>query len=60
MQAMLQDTAPAERDLDPGIAVPAPGLQQQNADLRAFGQTMGKAATGRAGTDDNIIVLPIH
>ena len=43
VQPLLQDLAPAERDVDPGVAVPAAGLEQQHRALAVFGQPAAKA-----------------
>ena len=53
--ALLEQLAPAERQMDPRIAVPAAGLQHQNAACRILGQAGCECASGRAGTDDDVI-----
>ena len=53
--ALLQKLPPAERQVDPRVAVPAAGLEHQHADIAVFGQPVRQRAAGRAGADDDII-----
>ena len=48
VQAVLEDLAPAERDVDQGIAVPAAGLQQQHAARRVRGETVWRGRIPRS------------
>ena len=56
MQPLLQDLAPAERYMDPGIPVPAPGLEQQNARTAILGEAGRERAAGRTGPYDHVII----
>ena len=56
MEPLLQDLAPAQRDMDPGIPVPAAGLEDQDADIGVFGEAVGEDAAGGAGADDDMVV----
>jgi hypothetical protein len=52
--ALLQYAPPAERDVDPRVAVPTTGFEQQNRDARVLAEAIGKRAPGRAGADNHI------
>src|SRR5690348_3353380 len=56
MQPVREDLAPAERDVDQGIAIPAARFEQHHAHIGVFGQAMGEAAPGRAGADDDVVI----
>jgi hypothetical protein len=53
----LEQLAVAERDMDPDVGVLRPGLEQQHRVLAVGAQAVGKHAAGRAGTDDDVIIL---
>src|SRR5580693_4210030 len=54
--ALEQKARPAERNLDPRIAVPAAGLEQQHPLALVLAQPVGQHAAGRAGADDDGVV----
>jgi hypothetical protein len=56
VQPLFEDAAPADRDLDPRVAVPAAGLQQQHPGLGILGQPPRQGAAGGAGADDDVVV----
>ena len=43
--------------MDPRVAVPAPGLQQQHRNVGIGTQAIGEDAPGRARTDDDVVEL---
>ena len=55
VQAAREDAAPAERNVDPRIAVPAAGFEHQHA--RVLGQPVRQRAAGGAGADDDVVVF---
>jgi hypothetical protein len=55
----LQQPWPAERDVDPRIAVPATRLKQQHARVLVLAQPIRQSAAGRAGSDDDVSVFRI-
>ena len=57
--AVEQEVRPAERNLDPGIAIPAAGFEQQNARAFILGQPGGQGAAGGTGADDDDVVASI-
>jgi hypothetical protein len=56
MLALEQQARPAERNLDPRIAIPAAGLEQQHPLALVLAQPVGQHAAGRSGADDDVIV----
>jgi choline dehydrogenase-like flavoprotein len=50
-----EDLSPAERNVDPGTAVPAAGLEHQHAHVAILAQAIRKRATGRARADDEVV-----
>ena len=58
--AALQHPAPAERDMDPRVAVPAARLEHQHARVRVLAQPIGQGAAGRSGPDDDVGVCFGH
>ena len=51
----------AERDVDPGIAVLGPGLEQQHAVAAVLAETSGHGTAGRAGSGhDEIVRFALH
>src|SRR4029077_18953962 len=46
-----------DRDVEPDPAVLAAGLEQQHARRRVGGETVRQQATGRAGADDDVVIL---
>ena len=54
--ALEQKARPAQRDLDPRIAVPAAGFEQQHPLALVLAQPVGQHAAGRAGADDDVVV----
>jgi len=57
VQALLQNLAPAERDVDPRVAVPAAGLQKQHGNIGIGSQPVREDAPGRARTHDDVVKL---
>jgi hypothetical protein len=55
VQALLQDAAPAERNVDPRIAVPSAGLEHEHLGVRLLGEAIGQGAAGGAGAHDDIV-----
>ena len=55
VQPPRQDAAPAERDVDPWVAVPAAGFEDQDLDVLVLGQPVRQHAAGGAGTDDDVV-----
>ncbi len=53
----MQDAAPAERNMNPRIAIPAAGFQHQDLDGGILGKAIGESTTGGAGTDNNEIEI---
>ena len=47
--------APAERDVDPGIAIPAAGFEHEHRNV-VLGEPVGERAAGRTGADDDEVV----
>ena len=54
VDAVAQHLAPREGQLDPRVAIPAAGLEQQHV-RRILGQPRRKRAAGRAGADNDVI-----
>ena len=57
--ALQQQARPAERDLDPRIAIPAAGFDQQHPLALVLAQPVGQHATGRSGADDDGVVTAL-
>ncbi len=55
VHAPRHHAAPGERNVDPGVAVPAAGLQYEDA--RVFGEPVRQRAAGGARADDDEIVF---
>ena len=56
VQAVGEDLAPAERNVDPRVAVPSARFQHQHAGVAVLGQPVGQHATRRARTNDDVVV----
>src|SRR5712671_612781 len=56
MHAVEQEAWPAERNMDPGVAVPAAGLEQQNLAVAVLREAIRQRAAGGAGADDDVVV----
>ncbi len=48
---------PAQRDVDPAVAIPAASLQQQHLDGRVFRKPIGQHAARRPCADDDEVVM---
>ena len=57
VHAVQEQPRPAQRDVDPRIAIPAAGLQQQHLDRRVFGKPIGQHAARRPCADDDEVVM---
>ena len=55
--AVEQQMRPAERDFDPGIAVPAAGLEQQHPRAFVLAEPGSHRAAGGTGADDDDVVV---
>ena len=55
--AIVHQLGEADRDRDPGACVLAARLQQQDALGGVLGESIGEHASGRAGTDDDVVVV---
>src|SRR5262249_7257764 len=56
VHAVEQDAAPAERDVDPGVPVPATGLEHEHLGVAVLREAVGKDAARGAGADDDVVV----
>ena len=56
MLALGQHPHPGDRDLDPRIAVPAAGFEEQHARALILGQPVRQRAAGGTGADDDDVV----
>src|SRR5215831_10534754 len=54
---VVEEFREADRDVDPHRIVNRPGLQQQNLRAGIFGEPVSKHAAGRAGTNDDVVVV---
>src|SRR5262249_46591309 len=53
--AALQHAAEADRDVDPGIAVPTAGLDHQDGEVALGAKAVGERAARGTGADDHVI-----
>ncbi len=51
-------TAPAQRQVDPRVAIPTTRLDQQDAYRRVLAQSAGQRTTGGTGADNDVVVRP--
>src|SRR6516165_1027362 len=56
MAALLKNLAPTQGDVNPGITVPAAGLDKKDAHARIFSKAVRKRATSRTRTDNDVII----
>ena len=56
VRATLQDAPPGERNMEPRIAIPPAGLQDQDVHARVLRKTGREGAPGRPRTDDDVVV----
>ncbi len=54
--ALREDLAPAERQMDPHVAVPSAGLEHEDANVIVLGQPVCERTAGGAGPDDDVVV----
>ena len=60
VQAVLQDPAPTQRNVNQGIAVPSPGFHHKHAGDIVGGKPVGKRTPRRPGADNHVIKGILH
>ena len=61
VHAVQEQPRPAQRDADPGVAIPAAGLQQQHLDRMVLCKPIGQHAARRPRAyDDEVVMIGGH
>jgi hypothetical protein len=60
MQPLFEDAAPADRDFDPRVPIPAAGFEEQHPRAGILRQPPRQGASGRSGADDDVVRSHFH